>query len=44
MIPFIEWNFVSFQKEKIEQAKQDWQNRRFPEIPGDNKEFTPLPH
>jgi len=44
MIPFIEWNFVSFQKEKIEQAKQDWQNRRFPEISGDNKEFTPLPH
>jgi redox-sensitive bicupin YhaK (pirin superfamily) len=42
-IPFIEWNFVSFQKETIEQAKQDWKERRFPDIPSDNKEFTPLP-
>jgi len=42
-IPFIEWNFVSFQKESIEQAKQDWNERRFPDIPSDNEEFTPLP-
>ncbi len=42
-IPFIEWNFVSFHKEVIEQAKKDWRERRFPEIPGDNEEFTPLP-
>jgi hypothetical protein len=37
------WNFVSFSKERIEQAKQDWQEQRFPDIPGDNQEFTPLP-
>ena len=42
-IPFIEWNFVSFQKESIEQAKQNWNERRFPDIPSDNEEFTPLP-
>jgi redox-sensitive bicupin YhaK (pirin superfamily) len=42
-IPFIEWNFVSFKKEVIEQAKLDWKERRFPEIPSDNKDFTPLP-
>ncbi len=41
--PFIEWNFVSFHKEKIEQAKQDWHERRFPDIPSDNEEYTPLP-
>ncbi|MBN4053596.1 pirin family protein [Haliea sp. AH-315-K21] len=42
--PFIEWNFVSFHKERIEQAKQDWRERRFPEIPSDAEEFTPLPN
>ena len=42
-IPFIEWNFVSFQKETIEQAKKDWKERRFPEVPSDREEFTPLP-
>lgn len=43
IIPFIEWNFVSFQKDKIEQAKLDWLERRFPDIPSDKEEFTPLP-
>ncbi|MDG2090684.1 MAG: pirin family protein [Gammaproteobacteria bacterium] len=43
-IPFIEWNFVSFHKERIEQAKQDWRERRFPDVPGDSEEFTPLPN
>lgn len=27
----------------IEQAKDDWQNGRFGTIPGDDKEFIPLP-
>ncbi len=40
---FIEWNFVSSRKERIEQAKDDWQNRRFPAVPGDEEEFIPLP-
>jgi redox-sensitive bicupin YhaK (pirin superfamily) len=37
------WNFVSSSQERIEQAKRDWKERRFPAIPGDDKEFTPLP-
>ena len=43
VIPRIYWNFVSFSTERIEQAKQDWKEQRFPSIPGDNHEFTPLP-
>ena len=38
------WNFVSSSKERIEQAKRDWSDRRFPEIPGDDEEFVPLPN
>ena len=38
-VPFIFWNFVSFSNERIEQAKDDWKNGRFPKIPGDDKEF-----
>jgi redox-sensitive bicupin YhaK (pirin superfamily) len=37
------WNFVSSSKERIERAKDDWQNRRFPLVPGDDVEFIPLP-
>jgi len=37
------WNFVSSSKERIEQAKADWQAGRFPKVPGDDIEFTPLP-
>lgn len=40
---FIDWNFVSSRKERIEQAKDDWRNGRFPTVPGDDKEFIPLP-
>ncbi len=40
---FIEWNFVSSRKERIEQAKRDWQQGRFPKVPGDEEEFIPLP-
>jgi len=39
----IYWNFVSSSKERIERAKDDWQNRRFPTVPGDEVEFIPLP-
>ena len=42
-VPFIEWNFVSFDQARIEQAKSDWIAQRFATIPGDNQEFTPLP-
>lgn len=40
---YIEWNFVSSRKERIEQAKQDWREGRFPKVPGDETEFIPLP-
>lgn len=40
---YIDWNFVSSRKERIEQARQDWQAGRFPRVPGDEKEFIPLP-
>ena len=39
---FIVWNFVSSQREKIEQAKADWQAQRFDAVPGET-EFIPLP-
>jgi len=37
------WNFVSSSKERIEQAKQEWKTGRFDTVPGDDKEFIPLP-
>lgn len=40
---YLFWNFVSSRKERIEQAKEDWQAGRFPKIPGDDQEFIPLP-
>jgi redox-sensitive bicupin YhaK (pirin superfamily) len=36
------WNFVSSSRDRIEQAKADWQAGRFPAVPGDS-EFIPLP-
>jgi redox-sensitive bicupin YhaK (pirin superfamily) len=40
---FIDWNFVSSSKERIERAKRDWLEQRYPKVPGDELEFTPLP-
>lgn len=40
---YIEWNFVSSHKERIDQAKQDWQQGRFDKVPGDEEEFIPFP-
>ena len=37
------WNFVSSSKDRIEQAKDDWQAGRFGLIPGDDVERIPLP-
>ena len=39
---FIEWNFVSSSVERIEQAKKDWVEKRFDEVPGED-DFIPLP-
>jgi redox-sensitive bicupin YhaK (pirin superfamily) len=40
---FIEWNFVSASKERIEQAKADWRAGRMRLPTADDKEFIPLP-
>lgn len=40
---FIDWNFVSSRRERIEQAKRAWRERRFPNVAGDEVEFIPLP-
>jgi len=39
----MDWNFVASSQERIEQAKRNWNDRRFPTIPGDDDEFVPLP-
>lgn len=39
---YIYWNFVSSDKERIEQAKQDWAARRFEKVPGET-DFVLLP-
>lgn len=36
------WNFVSSSKDKIEEAKADWQNKRFSEVEGDDS-YIPVP-
>ena len=40
---FMVWNFVSSRKERIVQAQDDWEAQRFDRVPGDDKEFIPLP-
>jgi len=37
------WNFVSSSRDRINQAKDDWKQGRFPVVPGDDTEFIPLP-
>ena len=37
------WNFVSSSRDRINQAKDDWRNGRFPTVPGDDAEHIPLP-
>ena len=37
------WNFVSSDRERINQAKRDWREGKFPKVPGDTEEFIPLP-
>jgi len=40
---FVEWNFVSSSKERIEQAKADWRAGRMKLPDLDHDEFIPLP-
>lgn len=41
--PHLFWNFVAFDPERIEQAKRDWREGRFPAVVGDDEERIPLP-
>lgn len=40
--PRLLWNFVSHSKERLAEAKADWQNKAFPSVPGDNT-YIPFP-
>lgn len=45
---FMEWNFISSRRERIETAKAEWRRGpgatgNFPIVPGDDREFIPLP-
>lgn len=39
---YIDWNFVSSDKALIEKAKKDWDEQKFPKVPGET-EFVPYP-
>lgn len=39
---FLLWNFVSHSRERLSQAKDDWANRRFPSVKGDET-YIPFP-
>lgn len=40
---FIDWNFVSSSKERLEKAKQQWISNSFPKIKGDETDYIPYP-
>lgn len=43
---FIFWNFVNSDKERLEEAKVNWHDQdhdAFPQVPGDEEEYVPLP-
>lgn len=37
------WNLVASHQALIDRAKQEWKDRAFPKVPGDEDEFIPLP-
>jgi len=39
---FLLWNFVSSSKERLQDARLDWQEREFPKVPGDET-YIPFP-
>ncbi len=41
--PYINWNFVSHERATIDAARKRWDNGGFPAVPGDDKEYIPLP-
>lgn len=39
---FLLWNFVSHDKKKLQKAKEDWMNKKFPKVPEDDT-YIPFP-
>lgn len=39
---YLLWNFVSHSKERLQKAKEDWQQKKFPKVPGDDT-YIPIP-
>ncbi len=37
------WNFVSSRRDRIDEAKRAWKAGEFPKVPGDEKEWIPIP-
>ncbi|MEI8625881.1 pirin family protein [Pseudoalteromonas sp. B137] len=40
---FIDWNFISSKKERIDKAKKDWTEGRFPKVIDDEVDYIPYP-
>ncbi len=40
---YLFWNFVSSSRERVAQAKAEWKAGQFAPVPGDDREFIPLP-
>ncbi len=40
---FLLWNFVSHSKSRLNHAKDDWENKKFPKVPDDNT-YIPIPN
>ncbi len=39
---FLSWNFVSYKKEKLAEARENWERKAFPKVPGDDT-YIPFP-
>jgi len=39
---FLLWNFVSHSKERLQKAREDWENKAFPKVPSDET-YIPFP-
>jgi redox-sensitive bicupin YhaK (pirin superfamily) len=41
--PLLYWNFVAYERATLDAAMKRWDESGFPTIPGDDREFIPLP-
>lgn len=39
----IDWNFVSSSVDRLREARRNWEEGRFPRVPGDEQDFVPYP-